>query len=152
MINPYNYARPKRPAAIPPKGNPARQSSVATRKAAYGKTDNYLEQKVMAAKPEELTLMLYEGAIKFLKKAKLFNDQKEITKSHESNLRAQAIVEELRATLDMNVKISEEFERLYIYMNERLVEANINKDNTILDEVIGLLGEFRDAWKQAMKL
>lgn len=152
MINPYNYAKPKRPVNIPLKSSGVTKSSAAAKKASYGKTDNYLEQKVMSAKPEELTLMLYEGAIKFLKQSKLFNDQKEVTKSHQTNLRAQAIIEELRATLDMSVEISKEFERLYIYMNERLVESNIHKDNEILDEVIGLLCEFRDAWKQAMKL
>ncbi len=150
MLNPYNYAKPKRPVGMPVKQQAKTQTSV--KKNAYDKTNNYLEQKVMSAKPEELTLMLYEGIIKFVKQTKLYNDKNETERSNSSNMRAQAIIEELRATLDMTVEISENFESLYIFMNERLVEANIQKDNKILDEVLELAEEFRDTWKKAMKL
>ena len=150
MLNPYNYEKPKRPAGMPVKQQVKTQTSV--KKNPYDKTNNYLEQKVMSAKPEELTLMLYEGIIKFVKQTKLYNDKNETERSNSSNMRAQAIIEELRATLDMTVEISENFESLYIFMNERLVEANIQKDNKILDEVLELAEEFRDTWKKAMKL
>jgi len=150
MLNPYNYARPKRPMNMPV--NKTTQRVTNTRKNGYSKADNYLEQKVMSAKPEELTLMLYEGIVRFVKQTKLHNDNKDVEKSSYTNMRAQAIVTELRATLDMTIPISEEFDRLYVYMNERLIEANVNKENEILDEVIDLANEFIDAWKTAMKL
>jgi flagellar protein FliS len=150
MLNPYNYSKPKQPVGVGVKKQTTIRSSVS--RSAYGKTDNYLEQKVMSAKPEELTLMLYEGIIKFVKQAKLFNERNDIEQSNRVNMRAQAIIQELRSTLDMSIEISESFESLYIYMNDRLVEANAKKDNEILDEVIGLAEDFRDTWKEAMNL
>lgn len=150
MLNPYNYAKPKRAVSMPVKAPVNNQRSSA--KTPYGKTDTYLEQKVMSAKPEELTLMLYEGIVKFIKQAKLFNDRNDIEQSNYVNLKAQAIIQELRATLDLSVEISKDFESLYIYMNERLMEANIKKDNDILNEVLSLAEDFRDTWKEAMKL
>lgn len=156
MLNPYNYAKPKKPVGMPTKKPSAPQqfSSAATtgKSGAYGKTNSYLEQKVMSAKPEELTLMLYEGIIKFIKQAKLYNEKEDAEQSNYVNLKAQAIIQELRATLDLSIPISGEFERLYIFMNERLVEANVTKDNSILDEVLDLASEFRDTWKEAMNL
>ncbi len=148
MLNPYNYAKPKRPIGVGTKQQPKAKSSLT--KNAYGKADNYLEQKVMSAKPEELTLMLYEGIIKFVKQAKIFNDKNDIQQSNYVNLKAQAIIQELRATLDLSIEISSEFENLYVFMNERLVEANLKKDNAILDEVLDLAEDFRDTWKEAM--
>lgn len=150
MLNPYNYAKPKRAVSMPVKTPLNTQRAAA--KTPYGKTDTYLEQKVMSAKPEELTLMLYEGIVKFIKQAKLFNEKKDLEQSNYVNLKAQAIIQELRATLDLSVEISKDFESLYIYMNERLMEANIKKDNDILDEVLSLAEDFRDTWKEAMKL
>lgn len=150
MLNPYNYAKPKSSVAMPLKQQ--RNQRSLKQNNSYGKTNNYLEQKVMSAKPEELTLMLYDGIIKFIKQTKLFNEKKDVEQSNRSNLKAQAIIEELRATLNMDVEISANFEKLYTFMNERLVEANISKDNAILDEVLELATEFRDSWKEAMKL
>lgn len=152
MLNPYNYSKPKAPLGLATKKNKSVLSSTTTKEANYGKADIYLEQKVMSAKPEELTFLLYEGIVKFLKQVKVYNNNQNTEKSNYSNMRAQAIISELRATLDMEIEISEEFENLYIYMNERLVEANIQKDNTIIDEVLGLIIDFKDAWKQAMNL
>lgn len=152
MLNPYNYSKPKVPVGVSSKKGNAQIKNTTTNRNPYAKTDTYLEQKVMSAKPEELTLMLYEGIVKFLKQAKIHNDNQNVEKSNYSNMRAQSIVEELRATLDMSIEISKEFERLYVYMNERLVEANIHKDNSILDEVIELANDFAATWKEAMKL
>jgi flagellar protein FliS len=106
----------------------------------------------MGAKPEELTLMLFDGVVKFITQAKLFNDQKNIEKSSNANLRAQAIIQELRSTLNMDIEMSSTFEDLYLFMNRRLVDANISKDNKMLDEVLELVTDLRDTWKIAMKL
>jgi len=149
MLNPYNYKKPNTMVkSVKPKVTvkPNLTSNP------YKKTDNYLEQKVLSAKPEELTLMLYDGAIKFLKQVKMYNDQKNIPKSNYTNQRVQAIISELRATLNMDYDISKNLEQLYVYMNERLVEANIRKDNNIIDEVLDLIVDLRDTWKEAMKI
>ena len=150
MLNPYNYSKPKGPVRAPVKMPGKPQQKVQNNN--QNKADSYLEQRVMSAKPEELTLMLYEGIIKFVNQAKLFNDKKDIEQSNYANLKAQAIIQELRATLDLSIEISANFESLYVFMNERLVMANFKKDNAILDEVLDLAVEFRDAWKQAMNL
>lgn len=156
MMNPYNYKKPVnvniKPMGPKPTDLNAPPKIINKQNAYNKKTNNYLEQKIMSAKPEELTLMLYDGIIKFINQTKIFNDQNDIEKSSNSNLRAQAIIEELRATLDLDIAISLEFEVLYIFMNERLIDANLSKDNEILDEVLEIATEFRDTWKTAMKL
>lgn len=154
MMNPYNYRKPVNVKAMGPKPtNLNSPQKITVKPNAYGqKTNNYLEQKIMSAKPEELTLMLYDGIIKFINQAKIYNDQGSIEKSSNSNLRAQAIVDELRATLDLDVSISSEFDALYVFMSDKLMEANLAKDNAVLDEVLEIAIEFRDTWKTAMKL
>lgn len=150
MLNPYNYTKPKNNLGMAL--NHQKKQRAMKETTTYEKTNNYLEQKVMAAKPEELTLMLYDGIIKFVKQTKLYNEKNNVEQSNHSNLKAQAIIEELRATLNMDIEISGNFEKLYTFMNDRLVEANITKDNKILDEVLELATDFRDSWKEAMKL
>lgn len=155
MANPYNYKKPvgvvikpiKKEAVISPVVANNAKTNVYSKKAV-----DYLEQKIMAAKPEELTLMLFDGVIKFVGQAKLFNDQKNIEKSSNVNLRAQAIIQELRSTLDMKIEVSNGLEELYIFMNDRLVDANMTKDNSVLDEVLDLVTDLRNTWKTAMNL
>lgn len=106
----------------------------------------------MTASPQELTLMLYDGAIKFTNQAKAAIEENDSQKAHALILRVENIITEFRATLDMTYKISESFEMMYEYIYRRLIDANIKKDNNILDEVLGLLRELRDTWKEAMKL
>lgn len=149
IMNPYNYK--KAPGAVTVKVTSDGAANNANVKA-NSKLDVYLEQKIMNAKPEELTLMLYEGIVKFVKQSIVFNEQREFEKSNNSNIRAQHIVEELRATLDMNIEMSIQLESLYIFMHQRLVEANIGKSNDILQEVLQLAVELRDVWKEAMHL
>jgi flagellar protein FliS len=150
MLNPYNYKKPKNAVRIKQKN---KKHIHAVKNEAGSKKDQYLEQKIMAARPEQLTLMLYEGLVRFLKQGKLFmNGGKEnIQKVNNSLLRAQAIMNELRSTLDMDIDISENLDALYDYMIRRTVEANIDKDQEILDEVVGLAEELRDTWQEAME-
>jgi len=113
---------------------------------------NYNDNKVLTASPKELTLMLYEGAIKFLNIAVIAIEKKEIEKSHINILKAQRIIDEFRITLDMSYPVSEDFERIYVYLSKRLVEANFKKDVEILEEVLKHLRSLRDTWKKAMTL
>lgn len=150
MLNPYNYKRPSG-TGMPVK-NEVRQKAVSPANGYNNKQDAYLETKVLSAKPEELTFMLYEGMVKFIKQAKIFNEQRGIEKSNTANLRAQAILKELRATLNMDYEISDKLDQVYVFMLDRLYESNMHKDNTILDEVLDLAEDLRDTWKEAMGL
>ncbi len=112
----------------------------------------YKQNSVMTASPQELTLMLYNGALKFIGKAKIFIEQKNISKANESLIRAQDIIRELNITLNMEYEVSQNLRSLYTYIIERLIDANISKDIKVLDEVSEMVTELRDTWKEAMKL
>lgn len=114
--------------------------------------DGYLEQKVMGAKPEELTLMLYDGILKFLRQSKLYMEQKDVEKTSNALIRAQDIIDELNITLNMDYEVSQNLRQLYVFMNTQLVEANLKKDQRIIDGVLELATEMRDTWKEAMGL
>ena len=111
-----------------------------------------LEDAVMTASKEELTLMLYEGGIRFLNKALMAIEKKDVLQAHQHIIRVQDIVREFQITLDHQYEIAQQLDALYDYMHRRLVEANMSKDVEILNEVLGMFREFRDTWKEAMKL
>lgn len=112
----------------------------------------YKENSVYTATPEELTLMLYNGVIKFIMQAQKHIEDKDILKAHTSIIRAQDIIEEFQASLDKKYEISNSLNLLYDYMLRRLVEANVSKNKEILEEVLYFAKELRDTWAQAMKL
>lgn len=112
----------------------------------------YKQNSVTTASPGELTLMLYNGCLKFLTLAKRAIEEKNIQEKNNYIQRAQAIINELTVTLNMDVDISKQILPLYEYMNRRLIEANIKNDTEIVDEVIGLTTEFRDTWKEVIKI
>lgn len=114
--------------------------------------EKYQLNQVNTATPAELTLMLYNGAIRFTKQTKMALQENDFTKAHESNVRIQDIITELIITLDMSNPLSGNFLPLYDYLKRRLIEANIKKDVSILDEVEGFLVQFRDTWREAMAL
>lgn len=114
--------------------------------------NQYKENSIKTAAPEELTLMLFNGLVKFLMQSQLAIDEKNIEKANTSIIRAQAIIKEFQATLDMDYEVSGGLESMYDYMYRRLVEANIKKDTSIIEEVLGYAKDFRDTWAQAMKL
>ena len=112
----------------------------------------YKQNSVSTASPGELTLMLYNGCIKFIGKAKVSINEKNIQEKNNNIQRTQAIISELMSTLNMDIAISKQILPLYEYMNRRLIEANIKNDTAILDEVEGLVTEFRDTWKEVIKI
>lgn len=111
----------------------------------------YNNSKILTASPGELTLMLYDGAIKFCNVAILAIEQKDIQKAHINIIKVEKIVEYLRQTLDMKFEVSLDFERIYVYVEKRLIQANIKKDKEIMEEVTGHLRSVRDTWKEIMK-
>jgi len=112
----------------------------------------YKQNSVTTASPGELTLMLYNGCLKFLNKAKLAIQDKNIQDKNTNLIKAQAIISELMATLNMDIEVSKNMLALYEYMNRRLVEANIQNDISIIQEVEGLVTEFRDTWKEVIRI
>ena len=111
----------------------------------------YNNSKVLTASPAELTLMLYDGAIKFCNVAIIAVEQKDIEKANNTILKVERIVDYFRQTLDMSYEVAQDFERVYAYLSQRLVEANIKKDKEILEEVNQHLHAMRDTWKEVMK-
>ena len=112
----------------------------------------YKNSKVLTASPAELTLMLYEGAIKFCNIAITAIEGKEIQKAHIKIIKAQKIVEHLQVTLDMKYPVAKDFDRIYNYLLERLVDANIKKDKAVMMEVRDHLNNVRDTWKEVMRI
>lgn len=112
----------------------------------------YQQNSVMTASPQELTLMLYNGSLKFMKLAKKAMADNNFQEKNTNIIKAQNITQELRVTLDPDAEISKNMEQLYEYMYTRLIEANTKNDVAILKEVEGLMVELRDTWKQVMGL
>ena len=112
----------------------------------------YNNNKISTASPAELTLMLYEGAIKFCNVAEKAIEEKDIQKAHTNIIKAQRIIDYLRQTLDMKYPVAQDFENIYSYLGNRLVEANIKKDINIIKEVNEHLHSVRDTWKEVMRI
>lgn len=110
----------------------------------------YQNNKISTATPAELTLMLYEGAIKFCNIAILGIEEKDISKSNNNIIKVEKIIAYLRSTLDFKYPVAEEFEKVYNYIYGRLITANMSKDKGILNEVLGHLRIMRDTWKEVM--
>ena len=112
----------------------------------------YQNNMINTASPQELTLMLYNGLIKFLNLSIQGMEEKSIEKTSNNLVKAQNIIQEFMSTLDMNYEVSNGLLALYDYMNNRLVDANIKKDKAVVEEVRGFAEDLRDTWTQAMKL
>lgn len=112
----------------------------------------YNDSKILTASPAELTLMLYEGAIKFCNLASMAIDKKDYEKANINIIKSERIISEFRATLDFKYPVAKDFDNVYNYIYQRLIEANIKKDKEILEEALGYIREMRDTWKEVMKL
>lgn len=112
----------------------------------------YANNKITTASPAELTLMLYEGAIKFGNIAVVAIEQNDIQKAHDNIMKIESIIEEFQITLNHKYAVAEDFDAIYSYLKRRLVEANVKKDKEILEEVLKHLRGIRDTWKEVMKL
>ncbi|PKG22076.1 flagellar export chaperone FliS [Niallia nealsonii] len=113
---------------------------------------SYQQNSVNTASPGDLTLMLYNGCLKFLHLAKKAIDEKDISARNTNIQKTQNIIKELMVTLNMDIAISQNLMSLYDYMNRQLIKANIDNDKNIIAEVESLITEFRDTWKEAIQL
>ncbi|KLV23449.1 flagellar protein FliS [Niallia circulans] len=112
----------------------------------------YKQNAVNTSSPGDLTLMLYNGCLKFITLAKRAIEDKNIEKRNENLGKAQNIINELMITLNLEIDISKNMLQMYDYIYRRLVEANTKNDINILNEVEGYVIEFRDTWKEVIKI
>ncbi len=112
----------------------------------------YQNNKVNTATPGELTLMLYEGAIKFCNIAINGINENNITKANQNLLKAERIITHLRSTLDFKYSVSKDFDHIYSYVYDGLVQANIKKDVEKIEEIVGVIREMRDTWKEVIRI
>ncbi len=121
----------------------------------YAKQLNqYNNNKVLTAKPEELTLMLYDGAIKFTNIAIMGLEKDDARKFETYLLKVENIVDYLNNTLDMKYPVAKDFENVYKYLLGRLVDADLHREHAMdnMNEVNKHLHTMRDTWKEAMNL
>lgn len=111
----------------------------------------YKRQQIMTATPEALTLMLYNGCLKFMTEGMEHIDNKEWEAANNSIQKAENIISEFRITLNMEYDIAKQLMPLYNYTYDRLVEGNIKSDTKLIQEAFDIIKELRDAWAQAMK-
>jgi flagellar protein FliS len=112
----------------------------------------YQKNAIMTASPAELTLMLYDGAIKFCNLALMGLEKNDYEKKNVNLKKAQAIIMELRSTLDRKYPVWEDFERVYEFIYNQMVEANVHNDAEALERALKYTREMRDTWKEVMRL
>lgn len=118
---------------------------------AINAADAYKRVNISTASPAELTLMLYDGAIKFCNMAAMALEKNDLEKCNYYIQKAKAIIIEFRATLDFKYEVAKDFDRVYDYICWVLTEANIKKDPELLNEGLKRIREMRDTWKEVMQ-
>ena len=112
----------------------------------------YANSKLMTATPAQLTLMLYDGAIKFTNIAIQAVEENDYGKANTYIQKTERIIEEFRNTLDFKYPVAQEFENVYKMIAEKLLYANMKKDVEVLQELLKHLRIMRDTWEEVMKL
>lgn len=112
----------------------------------------YKNNSIQTASPAKLTLMLYDGAIKFCNIAKDGLHENDIAKASNNLIKAQRIITELRGSLDKKYEVSKDFDLVYDYIYRKLVEANIQKNEESLEEALKYTREMRETWVEVMRL
>lgn len=116
--------------------------------------NQYKKAQVETATPEQILIMLYDGAIRFLNQAKVHIQNKDIEQSHINIIKAQRIITEFMSSLDMELggEMAQNLFNLYEYLHYRLVQANIKKDLEALEEVLVHLRSLKATWEEAIKI
>lgn len=114
----------------------------------------YQKNEVETASPEKILILLYDGAIQFLNKAKIALEQKNIPEVHNNLIGCENIILEFINTVDVENggDFAVRIKALYEYFYNTLVQANMKKDVTKIDEVLRHLVELRATWKQAIAM
>lgn len=110
----------------------------------------YGSRKIETASPAELTLMLYDGAIKFCNIAMDAIEKKNYEKANTNIQKARSIIVELKTTLDHKYPVAKDYDLIYDYIFRKLVDANVKKDAEILEEALNQIRDMRNIWKEIM--
>ena len=112
----------------------------------------YLRTRVMTATPEQLQMMLYDGALRFAEQAKAALQKKDFEGSFNGISRVQKILTELTSTLkhDVSPELCGKLAALYTYVYKKLIEANVDHNMQSLEEAIGLLRYQRETWSMLL--
>ncbi len=113
---------------------------------------NYNNSKVLTASPAQLTLMLYEGAIKFCNIARMAIEEKNYERANTNIKKAEKIIAQLRVTLDFKYPVAKDFDQVYVIISDRLFRANIGKDVELLDQGIKYIRTMKETWEEVMRL
>ena len=111
----------------------------------------YKQNSVNMASSQQLLLMLFDGAVKYTKIAKMAILNKDIPRAHKELVRVQDIFLELMITMDKNTKYMEDLYNLYDFIKNELAKANMKKDVKIIDEILPIIEEIRDMWYEVDK-
>jgi flagellar protein FliS len=111
----------------------------------------YGNNRIETATPAELTLMLYEGAVKFCNIAIIAIEKKDYEKANVNIKKAENIITEFKVTLNHKYAVAEDFEKIYDYIYSLLVDANMSKDIELLNRALDEIRGMRDTWKEVMK-
>lgn len=111
----------------------------------------YQDSKILTASPAELTLMLYDGVIKFVNIAIAAIDEKKYEKANTNIIKAERIIDHLSATLNEKYPVSKEFRNIYSCIMQALIQGNIKKDKEELGRALEYTRMIRDTWKEVMK-
>lgn len=116
-----------------------------------GAINQYKQNSIATATPEELTLLLYNGAIKYMNIARIKIEEKNIQEKNSALIRAQDIISELNYSLDMNYEISENLRALYNFVLERLIDANLENNTEYIDEALSIVKDMRETWVEVIR-
>lgn len=113
---------------------------------------SYQQNSVNTASPGELTLMLFNGCLKFIVKGRKAIEDGNAEEKNTNLLKAQNIIRELMVTLKMDYAVSKDMMTLYDFIHHRLIDANTNNDLVALNEAEELVSDFRNTWKEAIQI
>lgn len=113
----------------------------------YASPQAYRDSAVLTASPEQLVVMLYDGAVRFLRQAEVAMKEGAWLHSFEKLSRGEAIIDELLATLNMDVgEMSERLQAIYVFLKKTLIEGRIQRNAEKIGQVVALLVSLREAW------
>lgn len=105
----------------------------------------------MTASPSELVVMLYDGCIRFLKRAAMAIDEKDMQVANDSLIRSQQIISELVMSLDFNYDLSNELMSIYEFCLHTITDINVTKDKTNIEPLVDILADLREAWVEVAR-
>ncbi len=115
----------------------------------YASPQAYKEAAILTASPEQLVVMLYDGAIRFLRQGEMAMREGMIAQTNDRLQRAEAIIDELLGTLNMDAgDISVRLQSIYVFCRKLLMEARVERDPAKVGQVVTFLAELREAWAQ----